>query len=213
MTFKRVEGPIIVTSIVGIIVIFEYYLKIPVIVNVASNISNWGVILAAFFLGFGVITVFKSHSRKIIKRDKKWIYSLWLLVIMSITIISGFASPYAEHPIFNWIYTYVLANINTAIASLTVFYTVAAMYRSFRVRNLESGLLFLFAFIAILRNAPIGAALFPPIQTIGDWVLNVLNMAVTRGLIMAAALGVLAVGVRTLLGLEKGYLGVGEDEK
>jgi hypothetical protein len=67
-----------------------------------------------------------------------------------------------------------------------------------------------FAVVMMLRNAPVGPALFPPVGTLGDWVLQVPAMANNRAVSLASSLGIIALGVRTLLGLERGYMG-GED--
>jgi hypothetical protein len=210
MPFLRREGPLILTSLVAAIAIGEYYLQLPTVLTTASFMNRVGVILAAFFIGFGLVNLVTSHTRAITTRRPKWIFSIWLLLVTAITIVTGIIPPVTQHPTYQWIYTYIFSTLEPAVFSLIAFFIAAVAFRAFRIRNWESSIMMFFAVVMMLRNAPVGPALFPPVGTLGDWVLQVPAMANNRAVSLASSLGIIALGVRTLLGLERGYMG-GED--
>jgi len=43
-----------------------------------------------------------------------------------------------------------------------------------------------------------------------DWIMNVPQNAAKRAVLMGAALGVMATGLRVILGIERSYLGGGD---
>jgi hypothetical protein len=63
----------------------------------------------------------------------------------------------------------------------------------------------------VMSNAPFFTATWPGFKTIGDWIFAVPNMATNRAVTIGAALGAIALAVRTLMGIERGYLRGGGD--
>jgi len=66
----------------------------------------------------------------------------------------------------------------------------------------------------MLYNAPAGSVIFGPLapqfNDLGDWIMNVPNMAGFRGILIGAAVGAISLGIRVMTGRERGYLGAGE---
>jgi hypothetical protein len=68
----------------------------------------------------------------------------------------------------------------------------------------------------MLGRVPIGDQMtaFLPAQirfgAVQDWIMNVPQNAAKRAVLMGAALGVMATGLRVILGIERSYLGGGE---
>ena len=58
----------------------------------------------------------------------------------------------------------------------------------------------------VMSNAPIFTVAFPPFKTAGNWIMDIPNMATNRAVTMGAALGAIALAIRTLMGRERGYL-------
>jgi hypothetical protein len=90
--------------------------------------------------------------------------------------------------------------------AVTAFFAISAIYRSFRVRNIESLFLVVPALIILLYDAPIGVTLFPPIGPVAEYIFAVIAPSAFRGFIVAASAGTLILSIRTVLGLERGYL-------
>lgn len=207
MGFAKREGVLILTSAVSAIAVFDYYVKIPRVSFVAGYLNRFGVIMTAFFLGLGIVSLARLQIRHIRRRREKWWLSLYLIGLLIITVICGLLPPMNLHPSFKWIFERVYQPLHISIYSLVAFVLVSIAYRAFRLRTLESTLMGFFAIVAMLRNAPIGPALFPPIGWLGDWLLGTVSLGVNRGFTLVIAVGIISTGLRILLGRERGYLG------
>jgi hypothetical protein len=93
--------------------------------------------------------------------------------------------------------------------SLLAFFIASAAFRAFRIRSTEALLLAIAAFVLMIGRVPIGNALHPLIPAGADWLMEVPQNAAKRGILIGAALGVMATGIRLILGIEKTY-GSGE---
>lgn len=129
-----------------------------------------------------------------------------LIVTMLATVASGLID--LDHPLFKFFYGDVYVPLYAAAYALTGFYIISALYRSFKARNYESALLLVSASILLLKNAPIGEAILGKgIVTLGDWIMGVPNAAGNMAILIGFAIGVIILSLRTLLGMERGFLG------
>jgi len=100
--------------------------------------------------------------------------------------------------------------------ALLAFFIASAAFRAFRIRTAEAGLLAVAALIVMLGRVPLSNALtewLPEgarLQAVQEWIMNVPQNAAKRAILMGAALGVMATGLRVILGIERSYLS-GED--
>jgi hypothetical protein len=63
------------------------------------------------------------------------------------------------------------------------------------------------AVIVLLRNAPAVDVGVPVIVNIAQWLNDVPTSAAFRGILIGAGLGAIALGIRTMIGKEAGFLG------
>jgi hypothetical protein len=203
----RTQAPLTITFIIGIIIIMAYFFPIKEIKLISDDIVKWGVILNAFAMCLGATTLYRFHIRHVMRRTPgQWLYSIWLLIVMSIFIIRGVAWTPAD-PIFRWLFDITVTPIEGAMNALLAFFILSAAYRALRARTLEATFLLVAAGILMMTNAPLGEAFWGGIPVMGRWILDVPNMAASRGLIISIALGTIALSIRTLLGYEREYLG------
>ena len=59
----------------------------------------------------------------------------------------------------------------------------------------------------MLSNVALGELVWADFPLVGSWIKDVPMMAVFRALAMGVGLGVILIGFRNLIGLEKGYVG------
>lgn len=204
---RRREIPMLITALTGFVMIFSYYFEVSFLKEGASMLSRWGVIILAFAMAYGVLTLTVTHGKRILQRGKDWQYSLILVAFMWTMVIAGVIPPMVSNPYATWIYTNLIRRMHVTAYALLCPYIAAAAYRAFRARSLEAGLLLVAGVLVMLKNAPIGAAIFPPLAQAGAWIYSVPNMAAQRGILIAIATGTVALGVRIILGYEKTVLG------
>jgi hypothetical protein len=111
---------------------------------------------------------------------------------------------------YNWFYDHVFAPCNSTMFALLAFFVVSAAFRAFRARNMEAGLLLGGAILVMLGRVPIGRAISENLPSIAQWILDVPNNGSRRAIMMGAAIGAIATGLRILLGLERSHLGSDE---
>lgn len=109
-----------------------------------------------------------------------------------------------------------ISPLAATVMSLLGFYITYAAYRAFRIRSLEATVMMLSAAVVILGSDPLGGWLSAVMNTVfgGSEVVDlpywadvdnrVLNSGMQRGLEIGIAVAVVAMGLRVLLGLERG---------
>jgi len=204
---KRREVAVFMTALAGIAVIADYFLKVPILNTAVADLLRWGVILASFMLIWGTISMIRVHANVIRKKTpNQWYYSVWLVFLMvvfvAVSLIQGLAGPSSR-----WMYDSIYVASSSTYYSILGFYMISASYRAIRARSGEATLLLVIAVIIMLMNAPIGAAVWEGIPALGKWIVDVPNTAASRGYIIGLAIGAVILGVRTLAGRERGYLG------
>lgn len=208
----KLQIPVILTSLCGLLMILEFYFHIPEGMK-STNITlrSFTTILAGAALILGNILLFISHTKKLSERRKEWYYSIIFMISFIITALLGVKS--VRDPTFLWIYNSVTAPIGGTLYSLTGFYITVAAYRVFRARNWTAALLLVTAFIVFLAYIPIGAVAVPGITSISEWIMSIPNTAGYRGMFMGIALGIVGMGIRVLIGKQREHLGVREEKR
>jgi hypothetical protein len=108
---------------------------------------------------------------------------------------------------YDWFWTNLLLPVTIGMFSFAGLYMFIIFFRGARTRSWEAGLLLVVAILLMLYQAPAGPAFWSGFQTIGSWINRVPNTAGFRGITIGVAMGMLALFVRTILGLERAQLG------
>jgi hypothetical protein len=168
----------------------------------------WIQVTYEFAFLLGAINFTLLHYGNVSSQNPRWIYSAIALVAMVLTcIITLVDGVNGEIAVF--LYENIANRIDSAIYALLGFYVCSAAYRSFKLKNLEAGILLVSAVLLMLAQAPIGDAIFPGISKLGEWILNVPNSAGMRGIRLGAGIGAYAASIRVILGLERSWTGSG----
>jgi hypothetical protein len=108
---------------------------------------------------------------------------------------------------FVWIYDHVFGPANATLFALLAFFVASAAFRAFRARSLEAALLLGAAILMMLGRAPLGRAISDVFPDVAQWLLDVPSNGGRRAIMMGAAIGAIATGLRVILGLERSHLG------
>jgi hypothetical protein len=109
--------------------------------------------------------------------------------------------------VFVWIYDHVFDPCNSTMFALLAFFVASAAFRAFRARNAEAALLLLAAILVMLARAPLGRSISDFFPDLGQWLIDIPNNAGRRAIMMGAAIGAIATGLRVIVGLERSHLG------
>lgn len=182
----------------SIIIMFGDYILDPVAV-IATALRNWAVIVAAFAMGLALVSMTIFHFRAISQRQSGWYYSICTLAGCFTMIIVAFMPPMTGSAQFNWLYKWVNTVSGQTTYAALAFWISAAAYRTLRVRSFEATLMVVGAMICMFANAPL-SALLGPWKPAASWFLAVPSTGAYRGIVITSACGMIALGLRVLLG-------------
>ena len=221
--FLRLRLPLLLTLLAGLIPIIAFFFKddATFIKKPNSWLEQDMVIVSGFALLLGVVNVVQSNVRKIERREKGWLFAAVLLFGMFFMGIFGAAGamrlgglpgignyPNGTPTPFAWGSVYMSTPLQSTMFSLLAFDIASAAFRAFRLRNVESGLLLGAAMLVMMGTIPLGAELSQTwLYRLQEWILSVPTVAGRRAIMMGAALGAVAIGLRVILGLERSHLG------
>lgn len=204
--------PLVLTFLVGMIVISDWFVTWSPLQNTTSAIMNFQIIMTAFMMGFAAVNLFITHARRIQRdlRDNNYFHVFTsALLLATLVIWTGVGITIGdESTIYQWMYdTFNMPLAATAYAA-TLFYLASATYRVLRVRSVETGILLAVGLFTIIANMPLFDALSGGLFGFGKaWISDVLVKASYRAITIGVGIGGIMMGVRTLLAMETGYLG------
>jgi hypothetical protein len=197
---------VVIVISVGLIVLLGYF--VPGLETVRLTVLQWGSLLAAFALLVGVLNLLAVHWSRAGRWGKDSLASAVLLLGFVITfLIVVIGSPSGEFSV--WIMNYIQIPMETALLSLLVITLTSAAVRMLTRRLTVFTVIFLIAAVVVL----IGSA---PLYWVGDtgplaaasaWLSQVAAVGGMRGLLLGISLGVIATGLRILIGAERPYGG------
>ena len=227
--------PLLITALGGFVLIIAYF--IPATQGWGEVAAIWFDVLAsiAFVLGGG--NLLKIHLKNISDRKIGWAYSAITLAAFFITLLVGLGkvgvNPNPQYPDyalaghyreigspFWWLYEYAFKPLTATMFAMLAFYISSAAFRAFRAKNLEAILLLSTAFIILLGRTFAGVYLtswFPDwmsglkIENLTVFIMSVFNTAGNRAIMIGIALGIASTSLKVLLGVDRSYLGSGED--
>ena len=235
----RSRIPILIGFFAGVIPILSLYIPKQFLsgpTGMSPRLDQWLIIVYGFAVLLGVVNVIQNGARKIQRREKGWPFSAVLLAGLFVTGGCGFYGAISRHGIgfmpdgsatpFKWITDQFFLPLQATIFALLAFFMASAAFRAFRARNAEATILLVAGGLVMVGRVPLLeflAAPFPPLQPgaagasqalgkLTEWIMQVPNGAAQSGIIIGAALGAASMALRVILGIERGYLGLGKGE-
>jgi hypothetical protein len=213
-----------ILSAAGTILVLAYFS--PVMREWNEDVSVFFDIIAvfAFFLGGGNLV--RVHSQKVARRSKGWGFSMVTLIGFGLMLAIGLfklGNPIgvagdldARGSWFKIMFDYIVQPCSATMYSLLAFFVASASYRAFRAKNTEATILLVAAFIILLGRTALGVLItswvpdwlsIAQIPNLAIFVMTSPNLAGQRAIMIGIALGVVAMSLRLILGIERSYLG------
>ncbi len=208
LTYIRTYLSRIVIIVVAIATLAGYFTADPTVGTVSSELNLWNMIITSFTLFVGLITIFVRYGKSVFNRTENWMFHLYCLVMILIWIPFGFHFGVYSN-IYQTAYMNTKITLHIAILGLLIFFCVSAMYRTMRIKSFRTAV---FAFLTVLLvfiNAPYIITPFPQIGDLTYWLLDNPQMAGARAMVMCGGIGGVILGIRILLGHERGAMAGG----
>lgn len=216
----RREVPLIITGFVGIVLVVAYFIPHAPFNGLDDLFSDWFFILAACAIWLGALNLLKLSFIKVWRKKKDWPYSVIIIVTWFAMAIAGFyggrefQSPGTD---FTWLYDYIYTPLSATMFALLAFFVASASYRAFRARSFLAALLLGSGFLVMMGRVLFddfliavfgpGLAELRPLAWISDVIMNYLNTAGQRAIMIGIALGTVSTALRIMLGIERAHLG------
>jgi len=206
LKFVRGSLPIWLGVVGGVVVTLAMFFSPKLLQDTSKYFLEWRVILAAFALSLGAGNLLRIHANRVRMKAKSYGYSYVLLVALVGYFLLGVLFK-RTNVVYSFIFDNAYQPLSATVFSMNAFYISTACYRAFRARNLQATVLLIAGIVVMLGKVGIGYAIWPGFAQITDWIMNIPNSAAMRAVNIGAALGVLGVSLRVILGLERGHLG------
>jgi hypothetical protein len=215
----RREVPLFITAVIGLFMILSFFVPHQWVSVPADYLQASAIVLVACGYVLGGANVLKVNLVGVIRQHSGWPYQLLLVVSLVATFVigaiegPGFLDPGMRS---RWIYDRIYMPMSATMFALLAFFIASAAFRAFRIRTVEAALLAIAALIVMIGRVPLTNALMQwapeplRLQNVQEWVMNYPQNASKRAIMIGAALGVMATGLRVILGIERSYLS-GED--
>jgi hypothetical protein len=203
--------PIYITIFVSVLIILKFFIRTGITTGMANEVEQWGLIVFAAAIILGVANISRVNLRVVIKKGRDWQYKIVLVISMFVVIVVGLfdlatIGNVSEGSGFHYIYEYVFTPLSATVFALLAFYIASAAFRAFRARNLRAAILLLSGALVMIGRVPLGNAINPLFPKMSSWLMTVPNVAGQRGMIIGAAMGMIATGLRVISGIERPYL-------
>jgi hypothetical protein len=207
------EVPILLTLIAGVFCLIGFFVPHPWVRRGYEDLQSWALILVGLTYVLGVANVLRVNLNSVSQRQKDWPFKVALILGLLLMMGIGFSEGdrYLDTTSkFSWMYRNMYSPMSATMFALLAFFIASAAFRAFRIRSTEALLLAIAAFILMIGRVPIGNAISHWIPDAANWLMEVPQNAAKRGILIGAALGVMATGIRLILGIEKTYGSGGE---
>lgn len=202
------EIPILITLIFGVFMIVQFFIPHPTVNETANRLQNWAIIVISFSYVLGSANILRINGELVYRRGPGWLYKLVLVVAFFMMMLPGLFIGISEGTWTNdRLFTYTYVPLASTMYASLAFFIASAAFRAFRVRTWQASVLAITALVVMLGRIPISHLIWDDLPAVVDWVMSVPNAVAQRGILIGAALGAIATGLKVILGIERSYLG------
>ena len=224
--------PLLITFVVGFLIIVSEFIPHKPFGSLSGGLENWFMIVAAFAIILGNMSLLKVSFLKIKYKQPNWQYYIVTIVSFFVMVLAGliwgnenqsgiFGDGVAISHIlgskpFDYLFANIYDHLQSTMFSLLAFFIASAAYRAFIAKSIESKLLLASAILVMLGGTSIGNYLtgwlpqslkFLDLTNIASFIMKYPNTAGQRAIMVGAGLGIIGSSLRIILGIERSYLG------
>ena len=201
------RGPLLVTFLTGAAIAALFFIPHYRAQELNSKLLEWTLVVYAFALILGSMSLWNSHARKVKTRAEGWPFSLVTLTSLVLITVLGVWKGVGEESPVGIIYNNVNSPLASTMFALLAFVIASAAFRAFRARSVEATLLLITAIVMMVGRVSIGPLISPHLPGITEWLLDVPNLAAKRAIAIGVGLGAVSTALKIILGIERSYLG------
>jgi hypothetical protein len=207
--------PVLLAFLFGLFGFAIQYTAHPWASDTKELISQWSVIIGGVAWVLGTYSLTRLHVDRVRKKEEGWGYSIFFFIGFGVVALASIHNggrwflnaQVTERSLYQWLYDALYVPAGATMFSLLGFFIASAAVRTFRARSVEATLLLIAAIIVMLGRVPLGEMISGYFPRLTDWLMKVPNTAARRGILMGVSLGMIAMSLRIIFGIERTYLG------
>lgn len=196
--------PVLVAPLVGLIVLADFILEGPLVDAVGGFLLEGALVLGAFALLLGLLNLLQVHERRVRRREPGWGQSI--LILLAAVGSLGLGLSAWQGPALEWFYRYLLFPLEASAGALLAFAAARVALRIWRVGSREGAIMLGAGLLVLLGSLPAQSGPLAALAPARDWIVAVPVLAAVRGILLGAALGIVATGLRILLAMDRPYV-------
>jgi hypothetical protein len=194
----------------GLVILAGYFIEIPLLVTLREIFLQWAVLLWGVALLVGIANLFSVHWHKATSGEKGSIFSGITVFALMITVaVAAYFGPTGSWTL--WIYNYIQVPIEASLMAILAVVLIYAAARLLRRRVSAFSLVFVLTGLVMLAgSAPLFGIEIPGLHGPGGLralIAQIPAVAGARGILLGVSLGVIATGLRVLMGVDRPYGG------
>ncbi len=191
----------------GLVTLLGYFILQPRLLAMRLLFTDWAAILAAVALLMGLYNLLAVHWQRTGTQGSGWFYSSLLIITLLITFgMALWQGPAGVVP--TWIFNYIQVPVEGSLAALLSVVLLTAGFRLLRDSHRPKALTWVFlgtAVIVLLGTIPAPVGVGALLEQAKVWITQVPVLAGARGILLGIVLGVVATGLRVLMGADRPY--------
>jgi hypothetical protein len=204
--------PLFIVSFLITIILINYFTgnQYPILVSVNKEVMAWANIVTGVGVVFANAYLWLLHGGRLIKRkgSSKELFGSLVFWIFYIGVwILGLT--YSFTGTFSTVYIGLVSLLGAGTMTLKWSGHMYGVYVQLsRIRRVESLVFFIAWIISVFNELNVVVYFIPQVAPAAEWFYSVPNVAVMRGSLLAAGLGAVILGVRSLVQREPGLVEV-----
>jgi hypothetical protein len=191
----------------GLVTLLGYFILQPRLLALRLLFTDWAAVLAAVALVMGLYNLLAVHWQRTGSQGNGWFYSSILIITLLITFgMALWQGPAGVVP--SWIFNYIQVPVEGSLAALLSVVLLTAGFRLLRDSRRPKALTWVFlgtAIIVLLGTLPLTEGVGVLFAQAKIWISQVPVLAGARGILLGIVLGVVATGLRVLMGADRPY--------
>ena len=201
----KITAPVatVVAVFFGGILLLSYIFNLN---GLRSFILDWVMVVSAAALLLGVLNLLLVHLDKV-RKGQNQVYSLVLISSLVIAfLVTLWQGPLGV--LAHWLFQYIQVPVEASLAAvMTITLAYSALHLLSRRPDRYSIIFVVFAALALLSSVPFLGFNIPLLNDSLRGFNQLLSSAGARGILLGMSLGIIATGLRILLGSDRPYGG------
>ena len=212
MSFSYIRRTLVrILLIIGCVTtLISWYFVSPQADVIATELYNWNVNIGTFTLFVGIFTIYSHYIKSVQARSKYWQYRLFGMILIPLWVIMG-QTVGLFSDFYQTAYYSTKITLHVAIIGQLMFFMMSGAYRTFRIRSFRAAVFAFSTLVIVVCNASWMTSAFPVADKLKGWVLDYVSTGGYRPMMITGGLGAIVMGVRLMLGLERGALRATEE--